>query len=82
MRIRWHLQLAFAAVAAGSAAHAQLYVSQGSTVGEYDATTGAAINANFITGLSAPVGLALGAPFRPLHAPRADPEQCAAVVLR
>jgi hypothetical protein len=59
MRIRWHLQLAFAAVAAGSAAHAQLYVSQGSTVGEYDATTGAAINANFITGLSAPVGLAL-----------------------
>ena len=29
------------------------------TVGEYDATTGAAINANFITGLNRPVGLAL-----------------------
>jgi hypothetical protein len=27
------------------------------TVGEYDATTGAAINANFITGLSGPGGL-------------------------
>jgi DNA-binding beta-propeller fold protein YncE len=33
-------------------AHAQIYVSQGDTagIGEYDATTGAAINANFITG--------------------------------
>ena len=29
------------------------------TVGEYDATTGAAINASFITGLSFPWGLAL-----------------------
>ena len=27
------------------------------TVGEYDATTGAAINANFITGLNQPTGL-------------------------
>jgi hypothetical protein len=38
---------------------AQIYVSQGTTVGKYDATTGAVINANFITGLSAPRGLAL-----------------------
>src|SRR5690348_731553 len=38
-----------------------LYVSQGgdSIVGEYDATSGAAINANLITGLNRPVGLAL-----------------------
>ena len=44
-------------------ARAQLYVTQqtgvGSTVGEYNATTGAAINANFITGLDDPYGLAL-----------------------
>jgi uncharacterized membrane protein len=43
-------------------ARAQLYVSQllgNSSVGEYDATTGAAINANFITGLNEPVGLAV-----------------------
>src|SRR5271165_6430237 len=33
-------------------AHAQLYVSTGGTVGVYDATTGAAINAKLITGLS------------------------------
>ena len=29
------------------------------TVGEYDATTGAAISPSFITGLSAPIGLAV-----------------------
>jgi hypothetical protein len=29
------------------------------TVGKYNATTGAAINANFITGLITPVGLAV-----------------------
>jgi hypothetical protein len=29
----------------------------GTTVGEYDATTGAAINANFLTGLNLPAGL-------------------------
>src|SRR5271167_4574084 len=42
-------------------AHAQLYVSQvfNGGVGKYNATTGAAINANFITGLSSPKGLAL-----------------------
>jgi hypothetical protein len=43
-------------------ARAQLYASQGSvggTVGEYDAVTGAAINASFITGLSFPNGLAV-----------------------
>jgi hypothetical protein len=41
---------------------AQLYVSQsgvGGTVGEYDAATGAAINANLVTGLSDPFGLAV-----------------------
>ena len=38
---------------------AQLYVSsQALTVGKYDATAGAAINANFFTGLTEPVGLA------------------------
>jgi hypothetical protein len=30
----------------------RLFVNNGSAIGEYDATTGAAINANFITGLS------------------------------
>jgi hypothetical protein len=46
-------------------AHAQIYVSQlgdgpdAGFVGEFDGTTGAAINANLITGLYGPVGLAL-----------------------
>jgi hypothetical protein len=43
-------------------AHAQLYVIRGSKYGivsEYDAKTGAAINASFITGLNNPVGLAV-----------------------
>jgi hypothetical protein len=43
-------------------AQAQLYVAYGNTVGEYDATTGAAINGFFITGvegLGSPQGLAL-----------------------
>jgi hypothetical protein len=49
-------------------AHGQLYVNQDanpssqvveSSVGEYNATTGAAINANFITGLSEPGGVAV-----------------------
>jgi hypothetical protein len=45
----------------GNARAQVLYVSQGSPgiVGEYDATTGDAINANFITGLSGPGDLAL-----------------------
>jgi hypothetical protein len=40
---------------------AQLYVSESgnNTVGEYNATTGAPINANLITGLSEPAGIAL-----------------------
>jgi DNA-binding beta-propeller fold protein YncE len=40
---------------------AQLYVSQAEigVVSEYDATTGAVINANFITGVGSPFGLAL-----------------------
>src|SRR6266849_456541 len=43
-------------------AHAQLYVSQyvgasSGSVGEYNASTGAAINANLITGLNTPTGL-------------------------
>src|ERR1700730_6458916 len=44
-------------------ARAQLYVSQGvnNTVGEYNATTGAPINANLITGLRFPTGLAVAA---------------------
>src|SRR5271169_2360841 len=42
-------------------ARGQLYVSQvfNGGVGKYNATTGAAINANFITGLSSPKGIAL-----------------------
>ena len=42
---------------------AQLYVGQYSanTVGEYDTTTGAPINASLITGLSAPTALTLSA---------------------
>ena len=40
-----------------SIARAQLFVSQSNagSVGEYDATTGAAINASFITGLNRPL---------------------------
>jgi hypothetical protein len=41
-------------------ARAQLYITQNTTVSEYDATTGAAINANFITGLPQfPTGIAV-----------------------
>jgi WD40 repeat protein len=42
-------------------AHAQLYVSSRTTgiISEYNATTGAVINANFITGLTAPEALLL-----------------------
>jgi hypothetical protein len=40
-------------------ARAQLYVTQGNIVSEFDAKTGAAINGNFITGLSIPFGLAV-----------------------
>jgi hypothetical protein len=42
-------------------ARAQLYVSQLSsgTVGEYDAATGAVINASLVTGVSEPEGLVL-----------------------
>ena len=46
-------------------ARAQLYVTESTgpgvigVVGEYDATTGAAINASFITGLRNPFGLAV-----------------------
>jgi DNA-binding beta-propeller fold protein YncE len=45
-------------------AHAQLYVIRDSKTGivsEYDAKTGEVINANFITGLSRPVALAVNA---------------------
>src|SRR5437016_400093 len=44
-----------------NSARAQLYVSQqgNGTVGKYDATTGAAVNASFITGTYFPVSLAL-----------------------
>jgi len=43
-----------------TAAHAQIYVANaGGSVGEYDATTGVATNANFITGLHAPYALAV-----------------------
>jgi hypothetical protein len=40
-------------------AHAQLYVTQGNIVSEYDAKTGAAINPNFIAGLSSPFQIVL-----------------------
>ncbi|MBV8277015.1 MAG: hypothetical protein JO170_17405 [Verrucomicrobia bacterium] len=40
-------------------APAQLYVNNGNAVGEYNATTGAVINANFITGLNKPTGIVL-----------------------
>jgi len=44
-----------------SAGAQQLYVAEinNNTVGEYNATTGAAINASFITGLLSPQGLAI-----------------------
>ncbi len=62
-----YLPLLFAAVVTLAAilipasVRAQLYVGdQGNnSVGTYDATTGAAVNANFITGLSSPQGLLL-----------------------
>ena len=34
-------------------------MTHGTAVGEYDATSGAAINANFLTGLDTPAGLAV-----------------------
>jgi len=34
-------------------------VGSGGTVGEYDANTGKAVNASFITGLNEPTGLAV-----------------------
>jgi len=42
-------------------ADAQIYVANAGngTIGEYDATTGAAINAGLVSGLSTPIGLAL-----------------------
>lgn len=58
MRITQVFQLALAAALAGGVMHAGpiLYVAQvtgigSKTIGEYDATTGATINASFITGL-------------------------------
>jgi hypothetical protein len=53
-----------------SNARAQLYVAQAgnNTVGEYDATTGAAINANFITGLG-------GGPSNPLAVEPDSPDR-------
>jgi hypothetical protein len=49
-----------ALLAMPTGARAQLYVGQsGGPLGEYNATTGATINANFITGLNAPSGLAV-----------------------
>jgi hypothetical protein len=63
-RVPWTLLLGVLALwAMPRSAHAQLYASQSTTntVGKYDANTGAAINANFITGLSGPMGLALSA---------------------
>src|SRR5439155_20599977 len=43
-------------------AHGQIFVSNfySGTVGEYDATTGATINASLISGLSSPYGIAVG----------------------
>src|SRR5260370_26897405 len=38
-------------------AHAQLYVGTNNTISEYNATTGAAINPNFITGTGGPLAL-------------------------
>jgi hypothetical protein len=51
---------------------AQLYVSNQNTdsVGEYNATTGAPINADFITGLNSPAGLAV---LVPAPVPEASP---------
>src|ERR1700730_2893946 len=48
-----------------------LRVSSG-TVGKYNAPTGAAINANFITGLNGPYGLAV-APATPIPTPTPTP---------
>jgi hypothetical protein len=54
------LLLSIAALGVSSSARGQIYVSQiaNNTVGEYDASTGAAINASLITG-TATAGLAL-----------------------
>jgi len=47
-------------------ARAQVYVSQvfNGGVGKYNATTGAVVNANFITGLSDPCALAIAPSLR------------------
>jgi hypothetical protein len=47
------------------------------SVGEYNATTGAVINANFITGLDNPFGIAVGGALGPIA--NAGPNQTAQV---
>jgi hypothetical protein len=60
MKLARFAQLAFTALAVVVCVRASpLYVGQFNSVGEYDSLTGAAINANFITGLGSPHGLAL-----------------------
>jgi DNA-binding beta-propeller fold protein YncE len=54
-----------AALAALPPARAQVYVANSGTgtIGEYDATTGAVINASLISGFSNPVALAVSGPY-------------------
>jgi hypothetical protein len=59
-RVLWTLLLGVTALwAMPRSTRAQLYVSDSNGVGEYNATTGAAVNANFITGLFDSMGIAL-----------------------
>ena len=61
-RVLWILLLGITALwAIPRSAQAQLYVSQNTanTVGKYDATTGTAINASFITGRGLSLALAV-----------------------
>ncbi len=62
MRVLLYIPLVLAVVLQSAAvSHAQVYVSNygTGTVGKYDSSTGAAIDASFISGLSFPAGVAL-----------------------
>jgi len=59
MKIKWSILCLFAL--AVNAAHGQIYVSSigPETAGEYNATTGAVVNASLVTGLGNPYGIAI-----------------------
>ena len=55
--------LSLGAALSVTTARGQILVTNGSTVGEYDATTGAVLNAPLVSGLSTPYSLAVSGPY-------------------